>query len=135
RRGRLEVNVEPEEGQTINFQIETPTAVIQVTGTRFVVTVSADGTTGVEVQEGTVRVTSETVMTQVSAGEAVTVRPGAPPATVTPTYPPPASTDTPTALPILPAPPTRRPSEPTIRPPAPTPTAPTILGTPVISPP
>jgi hypothetical protein len=140
RRGRLVVNVEPERGQSINFQIETPTALIQVTGTRFVVTVSADGTTGVEVQEGTVRVTSETVVAEVSAGEAVTVRPGEPPATVTPTLipQPPTSTPSPTSAPpanistrppiIVPPPPTKEPTQ--VAPPAtvgPTPTPPLLF--------
>jgi hypothetical protein len=44
RRGRVAVSVEPERGGSVDFQIETPSALIRVTGTQFVVTVRGDGT-------------------------------------------------------------------------------------------
>ncbi|MDT8304660.1 MAG: FecR domain-containing protein [Anaerolineae bacterium] len=107
RRGRTAVSVQPGPGDSVDFQIETPVALVRVTGTRFEVTVGEDGTTEVAVQEGTVVVSSGSASTEVHQGEVVVVRPGAAPATVVPTAIPLNVAPTRAATP---APPSNRPS-------------------------
>lgn len=101
RRGRTEVSVQPAPGDAIDFQIETPLALVRVTGTQFVVSVGEDGTTEVAVHDGTVVVSTESASIEVHAGEVVVVEPGGPPATREPTATPakPAPTDVSPAAP------------------------------------
>jgi len=71
------------------FEIRTPTAVTAVHGTEFIVTVEANGTTGVAVIEGHVEVTAQGINIVVYAGQGITVQPEQSPA---PVYPLPSTT-------------------------------------------
>lgn len=89
------------------FEIETPTAVVAVHGTEFVLTVEADGTTYVAVVEGVVNVTAQGTTVAVRAGQETTVQAkqsptpthSMPTATPTPRFTPtPQATETPAAV-------------------------------------
>ncbi len=66
--GQAHYQVEALQDSASRFEVRTPTALAAVRGTAFAITVEADGTTTVEVEEGLVSVTS--------GGETVDVRPG-----------------------------------------------------------
>lgn len=135
--GRTENYVHPMPAATSLFKVETPSGVAAARGTRFVVEVTADGQTHLEVNEGEVEVTARDTVVRAFVGEQILIQPGAPPrpvcipptATATPT---PTPTSTPTSTPVWTATPTptRTPTaSPTpTRTPTPTPT-PTPLPT------
>lgn len=76
--GQMWVNVEGlAPGET--FEVETPSAVASVRGTRFSVRVDPDGVTWISVVEGTVWVRAGGEEVEVSAGMEVRVPPGGPP--------------------------------------------------------
>ena len=64
------------------FEVESPTAMMAVRGTQFVVAVEDDGTTNVVVLDGAVRVTAQEATVSVLAGQGTTVWPEQPPAPV-----------------------------------------------------
>jgi hypothetical protein len=74
QRGRISVNVEAARGDSVDFSIETPSALVQVTGTRFTVVVGDDGSTEVVVEAGMVLVTAAATSRTVAAGERILIR-------------------------------------------------------------
>jgi len=71
------------------YQITTPTATIGVRGTILTITVAADGTTTVTVEEGIALVTGAAQAVTVNAGSTTTVSPGTPPSPPASSPPPP----------------------------------------------
>jgi ferric-dicitrate binding protein FerR (iron transport regulator) len=67
--------VQPDSNQAAQFEIDTPAAVIVVSGTEFEVSVESGGTTDVTVVVGDVDVTAQGTTVRVSAGLGVTVSP------------------------------------------------------------
>lgn len=134
--GRTENYVHPMPAASSLFKVETPSGIAAVRGTRFVVEVTSEGLTHLEVTEGEVDVTAQDRVVRAFMGEEILIQPGAPPrpicipptATSTPTpTPTPTATNTPvwTATPT----PTRTPTA------TPTPTqTPTPTATPTFTP-
>jgi ferric-dicitrate binding protein FerR (iron transport regulator) len=81
RRGRVWCQIEPGKGP---FRVQTPSALVDVAGTSFLVTIAASGTTSVQVDSGVVVVKDSQGRneTRVQAGQTTKVAPGKPPAAV-----------------------------------------------------
>lgn len=77
--GKIKVHVEKIIGKEQVFEVKTPSAVLAVRGTDFTSDVAEDGTTEVEVEDGTVWVTAMDVTVELWPGMKTTITPGQPP--------------------------------------------------------
>ncbi len=76
--------VQPLPSADSKFEIQTPSAIVTVRGTEFMVDVDSSGATMVAVDEGIVEVSAQGMTVTLNAGETTTVSPGSPPATAEP---------------------------------------------------
>ncbi len=76
--------VQPLPSADSRFEIQTPSAIVTVRGTEFMVDVDSAGSTKVAVDEGIVEVSAQGMTIALNAGETTTVSLGSPPATAEP---------------------------------------------------